>query len=171
MLILGVPSTEVNKSILSLSGATVQLTIGARRPSWLHRNIRRRQSEDRREMRMFVVVVAEDDPLIRVVLADLLTDEGFEVLEAGHAADAIAIMEYQAKCVDVLFTDVQMPGDMDGVALSHHVKTHWPWIGLLVTSAHARLTEEDLPAGSRFLPKPYQDRHVVQHVRELAEAA
>ena len=60
---------------------------------------------------------------------------------------------------------------MDGIALSHHVKTHWPWIGLLVTSAHAMVREGELPLGSRFLNKPYHHAHVIDHVRELAEAA
>ena len=120
---------------------------------------------------MHVVVVVEDEPLIRMVVVQLLTDEGYKVWEAEHAEEALALLEAEAQGVHVLFTDVWMPGDMDGLALSHHVKAHWPWIRLLVTSAHAGLSEEDLPAGGRFLPKPYHHHHVVQHVRELAEAA
>lgn len=120
---------------------------------------------------MHVVVIAEDEPLIRMVVAQLLADEGFKVWEAEHAEGALAILEAEAAGVHVLFTDVWMPGAMDGLALSHHVKAHWPWIGLLVTSAHAALTEADLPEGGRFLPKPYHHCNVVQHVRELAEAA
>jgi hypothetical protein len=58
-----------------------------------------------------------------------------------------------------------------GVALSHHMKTRWPWIGLIVTSAHAMLTEDDLPRGGRFLAKPYHHPHVIEQVRELAEVA
>jgi DNA-binding NtrC family response regulator len=114
---------------------------------------------------MHVVVVAEDELLIRMAVADTLHEAGFHVLEAEHAEEAIAILELEAPGVHVLFTDVRMPGDMDGVALSHHVKTHWPWIGLLVTS------EDDLPRGSRFLPKPYHHPHVIDHIRELVEAA
>jgi DNA-binding NtrC family response regulator len=120
---------------------------------------------------MHVVVVAEDELLIRMAVVDTLHEAGFHVLEAEHAEEAIAILELKAPGVHVLFTDVRMPGDMDGVALSHHVKTHWPWIGLLVTSAHATLTEDDLPQGSRFLPKPYHHPHVIDHIRELVEAA
>ena len=120
---------------------------------------------------MHVVVVAEDEPLIRMVVAQLLTDEGFKVWEAEHAEEALAILEAEAEGVHVLFTHVWMPGEMDGLALSHHVNAHWPWMGLLVTSAHATLTVDDLPEGGRFLPKPYQHDHVVQHVRELAQAA
>jgi CheY-like chemotaxis protein len=120
---------------------------------------------------MHVVVVAEDELLIRMGVAESLSEAGFLVLEAEHAEAALAILKLKAPGVRVLFTDVRMPGDMDGVALSHHVKTHWPWIGLLVTSAHARLTEDDLPQGGRFLAKPYHHPHVIAHIRELAEAA
>ncbi len=120
---------------------------------------------------MHVVVVAEDELLIRMAVADSLNEAGFLVLEAEHAEEALAILELEAHGVHVLFTDVRMPGDMDGLALSHHVKTHWPWIGLIVTSAHATLKDDTLPEGSRFLPKPYHHPHVIEHVRELVEAA
>jgi CheY-like chemotaxis protein len=119
---------------------------------------------------MHVVIVAEDEPLIRMMIKDVLIEQGFRVLEAEHAAAVLDILEIEAMGVHVLFTDVQMPGDMDGLALSHHVKSHWPWIGLLVTSAHATLTEDELPVGSRFLPKPYFHGYVIEHVRALIEA-
>ena len=120
---------------------------------------------------MFVVVVAEDESLIRMETAERLTDEGFEVLEARHAKDALAILEAAADEVHILFTDARMLGDMDGVALSHHVKTHWPWIGLLVTSAYPESLLDDLPAGCRFVPKPYHPAKVIHHLRELTRAA
>jgi CheY-like chemotaxis protein len=120
---------------------------------------------------MFVVVVAEDEPLIRMETAEHLIDEGFEVLEARHAEEALAILAHAADDVHVLFTDVRMPGGMDGVALSHHVKTHWPWIGLLVTSAHAEAMVDELPEGCRFLPKPYHHRQAIKQLRALTAAA
>ena len=117
---------------------------------------------------MHVVVVVEDEPLILMEIADHLIEEGFKVLEARHADEALAILALDPSIIDVLFTDVQMPGEMDGVALSHHVSTHWPGIGLLVTSAHLA---EHLPKGARFVPKPYHRAQIVRHVRELATAA
>jgi CheY-like chemotaxis protein len=125
----------------------------------------------RQGVKMHVVVVAEDEPIIRMALVQLLIDEGFQVWEAEDAEAAIALLEAEAQSVHVLFTDVRMPGNMDGLELSHHVKAHWPWIGLLVASAHAMPTEDDLPKGARFLPKPYPYKHAVKHIRELAEAA
>ena len=120
---------------------------------------------------MHLVVVAEDEPLILMETVDHLTDEGFQVLEARNADEALAILALDPSIIHVLFTDVQMPGEMDGIALSHHVSTHWPWIGLLVTSAHAAPRADDLPVGCRFIPKPYKRAHVANHLRELAKAA
>ena len=120
---------------------------------------------------MYVVVVVEDEPLILMETVDHLIDEGFEVLEARHAEEALAILAYAADEVHVVFTDVRMPGEMDGIALSHHVKAHWPWIGLLVTSAHATPLTSDLPVGCRFLPKPYHHAHAIKHLRALTAAA
>ena len=84
------------------------------------------------------------------------------------AHEAIAILERGNDTVGVVFTDVQMPGTLDGVALAHHTRRHWPWIGLLVASAQPRPAPGTLPAGSRFLAKPYRLDLAVQHVRELA---
>jgi CheY-like chemotaxis protein len=118
-----------------------------------------------------VVVVAEDEPLILMAIVDHLIEEGFDVLEAQHAEEALAILAADPDVIHVLFTDVQMPGEMDGVALSHHVAANWPWIGIIVTSAHFSPSEDNLPTGCRFLPKPYHPAHVVDHVRELRKAA
>jgi two-component system, response regulator PdtaR len=119
---------------------------------------------------MHVVLVAEDEPLILMAAVDHLTEEGFEVLAAGHAEEALAILALKAADVHVLFTDVHMPGELDGVALTHRVSTHWPWIGLLVTSAYLAQSK-GLPAGCRFLHKPYSRGDVVLHIRELIKAA
>jgi DNA-binding NtrC family response regulator len=117
---------------------------------------------------MVVVVVAEDEPVILMETADHLTDEGFTVLGARHAAEALDIFGKNAADIHLLFTDVRMATEMDGMVLSHHVSKHWPWIGVLVTSAHATPEAYNLPPGCRFVPKPYQHAHVVTHLRALA---
>jgi CheY-like chemotaxis protein len=119
----------------------------------------------RADSRSFVVVIAEDEVLIRGMAVDMLTDEGFEVIEAGHAEEALAILELQAADIHILFTDIHMPGPMDGLELAYHARSHWPWIALLLASGKARPAE--MPAGSRFLSKPYDLYHVVRCVREL----
>lgn len=115
------------------------------------------------------LVVAEDEPLIRLMVTDLLTESGFLVREAKDAEGALSILSSDASDIHVLFTDVRMPGAMDGLALTHHVKVNWPWIGLLIASAHAQPSATEMPEGCRFIAKPYQTAHLLALVTELAE--
>ena len=117
-----------------------------------------------------VVLVAEDDVLIRMMAVDALTDAGFTVIKTVRADEALSILTAQAETVHALFTDIQMPGAMTGLELAHHVRGQWPWIALRVASGNFRPSPDEMPVGSRFLPKPYNPDHVVQHVRELVEA-
>jgi CheY-like chemotaxis protein len=117
-----------------------------------------------------LIIVAEDDALTRLVIAGALVSEGFEVIEAGHADDAIVHLEMRGQDVRVLFTDVQMPGEMDGVRLAHHVRSRWPQIGVIVTSGQALPQLPEMPPGSKFVPKPYEPEHVIAHVRALVAA-
>ena len=118
-----------------------------------------------------LVLVAEDEELVRFVIVEALRDEGFEVMEVEHAAAAMITLERHAHRIHVLFTDIQMPGRMDGIALAHHASTHWPWIGLLVTSAQPYPDRAVFPAEIRFVGKPYQHSDVIRHIRELAATA
>jgi CheY-like chemotaxis protein len=117
------------------------------------------------------VLIVEDEELVGLVIVQALRDEGFEVMEAEHAEAALGILESHGHGIHVLFTDIRMPGAMDGLALAHHTSKHWPRIGLLITSAQPHPGSPALPRGSRFLAKPYQHRHVIHHIRELAKAA
>ena len=117
------------------------------------------------------VLVAEDEELVRVIIVDALEDEGFGVMEAEHADAALDILQAHAARIHVLFTDIHMPGAMDGLALAHHTSKHWPNIALLITSARPRPHPSNLPAKSRFVAKPYRHDHVIRHIRELAAAA
>jgi DNA-binding NtrC family response regulator len=117
--------------------------------------------------RVVVVIVVEDEIFIRLTVVTALEAADFEVIEAGHAGEALAILEREAVRVHVVFTDVHMPGPMNGLMLAHHVRRHWPRIGLLVTSGGDIVDAGAMPQGSRFLQKPYRLDHVVHHVREL----
>ena len=117
-----------------------------------------------------LIVVAEDEALIRMVIVDAPTNEGFTVIEARHAGEAISHFELRGHDVRVLFTDVQMPGAMNGVGLAHHVRNRWPRTGVIVTSGLLAPNAQELPSGSRFVPKPYEAATVVAHVRELIAA-
>jgi len=117
-----------------------------------------------------VVVVAEDEPLLRMLAVETLTEEGFVAIEASNAVDALAACKAQPEAVDVLFTDIRMPGSIDGLELAHKVHERWPWIPVLLASGNIFLNPEELPEGARFLPKPYDMRRVVGVVREMAAA-
>ena len=95
-------------------------------------------------------------------------DAGFEVREAAHAGEALEIIAASASEVSLVFTDIHMPGKMDGVALVHELHKSWPEIGLLVTSGRARLEATDLPPGCHFVAKPYDLQATVDRVRALA---
>jgi DNA-binding NtrC family response regulator len=113
------------------------------------------------------VIVVEDEIMIRLPVVSALEAADFEAIEAGHAGEALAILEREAVRVHVIFTDVHMPGPMDGLVLAHHVRRHWPSIGLLVASGRGNVDAGAMPEGSRFIPKPYHLDHVVHHIREL----
>jgi two-component system, response regulator PdtaR len=113
-----------------------------------------------------VVLVVEDEALIRLQTADAIADAGFEVLEAADADAAIAMLETRSD-IRVVFTDVHMPGSMDGLRLVQIIRDRWPPVLLIVTSGKAALRDADLPAGGRFIPKPYDDDQVINTIRAL----
>ncbi len=117
-----------------------------------------------------IVVVVEDETLIRLFVCEALTEAGFDVVEAKHADAAVAVLRARAEEIHALFTDIHMPGSMNGLALAHLSRRSWPWIALLIASGLARPQLEEMPHGSRFLPKPYHPDHVVGHLREMLTA-
>jgi DNA-binding NtrC family response regulator len=121
-----------------------------------------------RSPNLCVVIVVDDEALIRMAAKYALEDADFVAMEAGSAEEAIEILEHEADSIHVVFTDIRMPGDMNGVELARHVRRHWPHIGLIAASGHARLQPEGLPRGCRFVPKPYDLDEVVDHIRDLA---
>ncbi len=106
-----------------------------------------------------VVLVVEDSAIIRMGAVDLVQSAGYEVLEASNADEAIRILESRAD-IDLVFTDVQMPGTMDGIKLSHYIRNRWPPVKLIVASGKAILDETSLPEGSRFFSKPYSNHTI-----------
>lgn len=101
-----------------------------------------------------IVLVVEDEILVRMDLAQCLQQAGYQTYEAGNAADAIAILEMHPE-IRVVFTDIQMPGDMDGLQLSHYVRERWPPTILIVCSANELPSPDVMPTGAWFMGKPY----------------
>ncbi len=112
------------------------------------------------------VLVVEDEFLIRMDLVDYLSDEGFEVFEAADADEAIAILEANEQ-IQVMFTDVDMPGSLDGLKLSAAVRDCWPPMKIIVTSGHRAVALTDLPEGSLFYAKPYHPAAIAASLRDL----
>jgi CheY-like chemotaxis protein len=113
------------------------------------------------------ILVVEDEALIRVVTVEALTDAGFAVKEAENADEALAVLHLSGNEIDLIFTDVHMPGSMSGTELAHHVRGVWPAIALLVTSGRPQPSLRNLPPGSRFMSKPYDLDKVVDEVSDL----
>ena len=122
------------------------------------------------EPRRPVVLIVEDDFLLRMDAADMIKAAGFEVIEAGNADQAIEVLEARPD-ITVVFTDIQMPGSMDGLKLARAVRGRWPPIKIIATSGRLHVDEVDLPEGGRFLPKPYSHAQVTRVLRELTTAA
>ena len=116
-----------------------------------------------------VVLVVEDSPLILMNALELVRTAGFASIGAAGADEAIAILEARAD-IRLVFTDVQMPGTMDGVKLAHYIRSRWPPIHLIIASGRAILEENQLPTGSRFFSKPYDDNTIVQEITRMLVA-
>ncbi|MGW5959331.1 response regulator [Methylorubrum thiocyanatum] len=101
------------------------------------------------------VLVVEDESFVRMVAVDMLEDAGLPVAEAPDADTALRLLEGKAQAFCVLFTDIDMPGSMDGLTLAARVRARWPHIRLVVTSGRVRPSRADLPDAGCFLPKPY----------------
>lgn len=100
------------------------------------------------------VLVVDDEPLLRMDVAATLEEAGCHVLEAANADEALQVMETTPH-VDLLVTDVQMPGSMDGIQLSAAVHARWPGTEVMVTSGRIQPRAHELPPNVRFLAKPY----------------
>tara|TARA_R110002020_G_scaffold36822_5_gene110646 strand:+ start:3866 stop:4258 length:393 start_codon:yes stop_codon:yes gene_type:complete len=113
-----------------------------------------------------VILIVEDSAVIRMGAVDLVLAAGYEALQAGDADEAIRILESRSD-VDLVFTDIQMPGTMDGLKLSHYIRNRWPPVKLIVASGAAILEQSSLPSGSHFFTKPYDDHKITDAMARL----
>ena len=116
------------------------------------------------------VLVVEDDPIVLLSAAETLRAAGFTVTEAESADEAFAILQAISGGVDVVFTDVETPGELDGLGLARLVVETWPAVPVIVTSGRLRLQASDLPGAARFVGKPYDLDHVTALIFGLAAA-
>jgi two-component system, response regulator PdtaR len=113
-----------------------------------------------------VILIVEDEYLIRTASTDAIRDAGFEVVEAANADNAIAILESRSD-IQVVFTNIHLPGSMDGAKLAHAIKHRWPPVRIIATSGRVAVETLDLPAGTIFFPKPYIPEHIAWTLHAL----
>ena len=116
------------------------------------------------------VLVVEDEALIRIIVTEALMGAGFAIREAAQADEALALLDESANEIDLVFTDVTMPGSMDGIELAHRVNSAWPHIAMIIASGKPLPVHADFPSGTQFIPKPYAIDEVVDQVQMLVAA-
>lgn len=125
-------------------------------------------SAQRRIVRLLVLLV-EDDPVIRWASADMLCDAGFQVIEACDADEALAILRARSD-VRVLFTDIDMPGSIDGLELAHAARELCPAMRILVTSGKSAPSPRAMPQHGRFIDKPYAPEQIIGDIGRMFAA-
>jgi two-component sensor histidine kinase len=113
-----------------------------------------------------IVLIVEDEMLLRMRAVDLVEDAGFTPLEAVNADDALALLESRSD-IELLFTDIQMPGSMNGLKLAHAVHERWPSIKIILVSGQVTPNEEDRPAESRFFGKPVEVQQMIAELQAM----
>jgi len=121
---------------------------------------------DARSGKAPVVLVVEDEPLLRMLAVEVVEEAGFVAIEARDADEAVALLESRSD-ISLLFTDIDMPGSMDGLKLAHAVRDRWPPIKILLVSGQVRLQPSELPLSSRFVRKPYRAAAMMEELRSL----
>jgi two-component sensor histidine kinase/ActR/RegA family two-component response regulator len=112
------------------------------------------------------VLVVEDEMVLRMRAVDLVEDAGFTAVQAVNADQALSILESRSD-ISLLFSDIQMPGSMDGLKLAHAVHDRWPSIKIILVSGQVKLTDADKPADSRFFGKPLEVQRMIAELREM----
>jgi CheY-like chemotaxis protein len=117
---------------------------------------------------LVTVLVVEDEAFLLFSIADELREAGYHVLEASNADQAIRILESRQD-ISILFTDIDMPGSMDGLRLSAAVRDRWPPVKIIITSGKRQPAADAMPSGGVFLPKPYAPAAVAATIQGLLD--
>lgn len=123
---------------------------------------------ERRSINYSTILVVEDDPLILMTAADALRAAGFHVIEAENADGAAAILRAAMVPVGAVFSDIEMPGALNGLGLASVISETWPEVPVVLTSGRVKPCPSTLPPGVRFVPKPYDPAHVATLVGDLS---
>lgn len=113
------------------------------------------------------VLVVEDEPFLLMLAIDVVESAGYAAIGARNADEAIRILESD-DAIRIVFTDIDMPGSMDGLKLARTVRGRWPPVNFIVTSGHVHINDRDLPERMRFFPKPYKSNEIAAALRAMA---
>jgi hypothetical protein len=113
-----------------------------------------------------IVLVVEDEMLPRMLAVDMVEDAGYISIEAVDADEAFAILKSRSD-IALLFTDIQIPGSMDGLQLAHSVSKHWPTIKIIIVSGQLKLPGSDMPIDSRFFAKPLDSGKMAAEMQNM----
>lgn len=116
-----------------------------------------------------VILVVEDEPFVRMIAVDILIEHGMIVFEAGCVEEALKVIQAEGR-IDLLFTDINMPGDLDGLDLAEIAHRQQPDLELIVTSGGMNMTDDKIPDHGVFIPKPYDTRALTQLVKAKLSA-
>jgi CheY-like chemotaxis protein len=114
-----------------------------------------------------LVLVVEDEPVLRLMAVGVVEDAGFEAIEAANADEAIRILESRSG-IRIVFTDIDIPGSIDGMELAACIRDRWPPVQIILTSGHFASTDITLPERGLFFPKPYDPREIGEALRRMA---
>src|SRR5712672_69726 len=112
------------------------------------------------------VLVVEDEMVLRLRAVDIVEDAGFTAVEAVSADEALAILESRSD-ISLLFSDIQMPGSMNGLKLAHAVHERWPSIKIILVSGEVNVADADKPPDSRFFGKPLEEKEMIAELQEM----
>jgi CheY-like chemotaxis protein len=115
-----------------------------------------------------IILVVEDEPLLRLAAVDLVEAAGFEAVAAADATQALAILESRND-IRVVFTDVDMPRGVDGMRLAAIIRDRWPPIKVIVVSGHIEDPGNQIPAETIFFAKPYREEQIVRAIRQMLQ--
>lgn len=113
------------------------------------------------------ILVVEDEPILRMMAVDMVEDAGFHAVAASNSTEAIRILESRLDIV-IVFTDIDMPGGIDGMRLAIAIRDRWPPIKIIVTSGNVHVRYAGLPTESVFFEKPYLQEDVVATMHRMA---
>ncbi|MGP9814072.1 response regulator [Rhodopseudomonas sp. NSM] len=114
-----------------------------------------------------VVLVVEDEPVLRMNVVDLVEDAGFVAVEAANATQALGVLESRSD-IGIILSDIDMPPGIDGTALAAIVHDRWPPIAIILVSGHAAAEDVRIPGGGEFFSKPYRGADIVDALNRLA---